>query len=245
MRSRPALGVIALLSVGCGNVAFDDGNERGNPTPGPSEYPEDPTLSTPPGTEPPPPLECPGVGVAPGEWSLEFTDQLGALADAVAITPSGSLFVSGSSLSSIGPVDTMETGERFVARFGPDGELLWVHRYYFGSVALLADGEEGLFVTGTMDDEAHSTLLEHLDCHGQSLAKLEAAADGVISDPSLALRNDGKLILAGKFLGDLGIGGTPQPYKKLPALFIAELGTDGSHGWVRTFDDLSRAIPRS
>lgn len=247
MTFRIALGLTALMSVGCGSIANDKGNHSGIPDPGASEYPDDPTIAQPPGSEVPP-VECPGSGVVSGDWELDIEDggYNDAVVQAIALTPSGSIYVAGYSGESLGALDTEASlnNSYFVARFGADGALHWARRYVFGSVGLLSDDHEGVFVSGTMTgtfEESHSTLLEHVDCHGESLAKLDTP-NATIGSPSLALRNDGKLIVAGQYNGDLGIGGTTSNLAF--AVFIAELGADGSHGWVHTYEHSIEGVVR-
>jgi hypothetical protein len=246
------------------------------PPPVPEPEPASPTDSAPPedtagsgetGTEPPPPLAC-GTPVsvsAVGGWGFDSTRALAPSADggwSVAGTFQGKLTLDGPPIFSTGPSDG------FVARYAPDGAVLWVVQLASpeGVVpeALAPTSDGGLVVVGSFSDRVtlgagQAQAIELVSAGGADGFALGldeagtvrwavplggAAVDGVLG---VGVLSDGAALIAGLYRGEVSVGGVvlPLPGEGREAGLVARIEADGAVAWAQSFGGTEYAAARA
>lgn len=240
-----ALGLLAFLALGCqaddpaidapaGDVAAVPPD--GEPPDGTSAIDSQPADATAPDGPPPVPLG----------WSIRLGGDGYDSAEALAFNPAGDLFVAG---VYTGPADLGGEGvpsvgngqDVFVARFSPDGELVWV-RTIGGAQG---DGVAGLAVDGAGDVVVAGSFSQACDFGGETRASVGwgdafvaryRGADGILLDlftsgsegdeylRAMALDATGDVVLAGSFAGTVTLGGTTFAGEGYADIFVARLG---------------------
>jgi hypothetical protein len=194
-------------------------------------------------------------------------DYSGATADGLAFLPDGSVLVTGwfaGEMTLDQNVTLSSPGEEsaFVARFDPDGGLVWARRVggpgltIAGDLLILSDGSfllmgtfQGSVVLGEGEDA--ETILQSMGEESRFLARFEEngelcwandlGIDGTMylshSIGSLALLDNGDVALTGQFNKGSMPAGDGQDLSPVEApgqgLFLARYTPDGSHVWTR------------
>lgn len=189
-------------------------------------------------------------------WSKRFGGERLAMVRDIAVDASGNAIVTGSFWGTIdlggGALSSPSSWDVFVAKLGPDGTHLWskcfgeqtteaqsvaidvsgnviIVGYFdgivdFGGGALVSMGSVDIFVAKFGPDGAHLWS----KCFGDSIGQL---AEAVAVDAS------GNVFVAGHFGGSVDFGGGELVSAGIQDIFIAKLGSDGTHLWSRRFGD--------
>ncbi len=137
----------------------------------------------------------------------------------------------------------------FVAKFSPDGTLLWARRW--GSTgnddgrAVVADSNEDIFVAGVFDQSiafgtssltsqgGMDVFLAKLNPDGDSLWSRRMGGGSTDECGRLALDAEGNALIAGDFYGTASFGGTSSYTAQDWDAWIAKWSGDGAPLWSR------------
>ncbi len=179
----------------------------------------------------------------------------------LATDPAGNTVVAGRvhGVADFGDLGTVEgEGAGFVARVGPDGELLWVHGLFSSG------GTHNLELRGSaVDDNGNSVIvgavIGNLTVQGQTFEGngnwntpvLRFDADGSLasgqvfeysnqsnSAHAVAIDDDGRVAVGGEFRGGINFGGNQMSAQgNGPDMFVAVFDPSAAHLWSRRFGD--------
>jgi hypothetical protein len=171
----------------------------------------------------------------------------------VAGTFAGSIDLGGKTLDSMGPTDM------FVARYDPQGALLWAERFGGpagdGPVAVAVDPDGGVLLAGGFIGGASGVdfgggalgaggtvtapFVAKLDAGGKHLWS-EAFPPGAGAHAELvAVAKDGTIALAGIMAQAIDLGGGAKLGPDTGRTFVAELDATGQPIWTRSYADES------
>lgn len=171
-----------------------------------------------------------------------------ASVSAIGVDAGSSVVVAGNFLTSAdfgaGPIASRSANDLFVARYAPDGKLVWVRQYgqtgaqYAQGVALGSDGSVALcgIYSGAVD-LGGTTLTKG----GMFVARYDAAGklqwvhamnDGNPNAGGVAIDAKGEVILTGDIYGTTDLGGGPIPHMSRGA-FVARYAVDGRLLWAK------------
>ena len=207
-------------------------------------------------TEPEPPP--PAIGMK-HLWSKRFGDESFQGTSAVAFDASGHVIVAGGYIGTVdfggGPL-TCAKPAIFVAKLAPDGAHIWSKCFHDDnnlqapwSSAVAVDAMGNVVVTGTfygaIDFGGGS-----LACAGTGdvfVAKLGSDGTHIWSHKfgddmyqvasSVVFDASGNVIVAGEFYGTIDLGGGVLTCAGGLDVFVAKLGSDGTHVWSNAFGD--------
>lgn len=197
-------------------------------------------------------------------WAQSLGGQSNDAGFAIAVDPFGQVVITGGirnkvymGMSSNGPVEINDGGglAGFVAKYAPDGTLLWVHMQksgsfvdgwgigtdQFGSVyasgsfwgaELQAAGDSGSQVTGSGGgDDMVSVYTVKYDPAGTVVHMNTIPGYDVLQAHGMDVSNEGKMVLTGSFNGDLDIGGNIVTARGNGDMYIVQYGINGDLEW--------------
>lgn len=211
-----------------------------------------------PPSPPPGPRELvsdPGDGKGVHLWSLQIGGLDKDTARAVAIDAAGNVAITGyvTSGADFGDGKAVETqkADAYVARYGPEGQLLWVHCFggrgddIGNGVAIDAQGN--IIVVGLFSDKM--TIGEQeLGAEGSDdafIAKLDAGGTlvwartfgGMDSDAAedVASTAGGQIVVTGSFKGKVNAAGVELKSRGNEDIFLLELTDSGDLLWAKQY----------
>lgn len=191
------------------------------------------------------------------DWSGRFGDTSIQEGYGVAADASGNVIVSGRFYGAVdfgdGPLTSAGQTDIFVAKFDPDGNLIWGKR--FGdtgeeyAVAVAVDASGNVFISGYLYDSVDfgGGTLTSAGGNDIFLVKLDSDGNHVWSDSfgdsddqnvhGVAADASGNVAITGDFEGAVDFGGGTLTSAGAPDVFLASFGSDGSHSWSKRFGD--------
>ncbi len=181
-----------------------------------------------------------------------------------ALDPDGNLYAAGSFQ---GTVDfqpgaevialTANPGQHHgvVAKYDPDGKLLWVRQFVgqnlaTGPIAVDAAGQvvvagnyQGSFIDLNPDPDAEQLhpvggwqngFVVKLDNNGNFIWGTTPATNSSLSISDIAIAESNRIVLTGAFSGNVSFGSASLGPSAANDIFIWELNSDGQHFWVGT-----------
>ena len=203
-------------------------------------------------------------------WAKRFGDSVNhypQAANAVAVDKSGNVIVVGTVSGSIdfggGVLTGVGSGDIFIAKFSPTGQVLWSKlvggAQQDAANAVATDGQGNVFVVGyygygltgtpgsidfgggqiTSTSANGSAFVAKYTSSGQYVwtrslgSSSGSAATGVVADGS------GNVVLTGAFSGAGNFGGQTLTSAGGTDIFLAQYASDGSHNWSQRFGGTS------
>jgi len=190
-------------------------------------------------------------------WSKSFGDWDSQWAPAVAVDASGNVIVAGYIQSTVdfggGALTSAGSDDIFVAKFGSEGSHLWSQRFGDGDLqrasALAVDAPGNVIVTGafygTVDfGGAALTSAGYYDIFvarfgsdgGHLWSQRFGDGSSQVSE-AVAVDASGNMAVTGSFGGKVDFGGGALTSDGFADIFVAKVGSDGSHLWSQRFGD--------
>ncbi len=194
-------------------------------------------------------------------WSKRFGDERRQAGTGVAFDSAGAVVVTGrlEGFVNMGggmlfPLVPDDKSDVFVAKYDPDGEHLWSHRYgdsdLDGAEAIAVDSHDNILLTGLFRGEVGfgGALLQSGGSEDIFLAKLSSNGDHLWSqrfgesgsEQGLSVRVDGadQVVLAGVLYYSADFGGGLLKSAGVGDISLAVFDADGNHLWSDVFGGL-------
>jgi hypothetical protein len=141
-------------------------------------------------------------------WVIQLSGSGGANINDVEVDAQGNIYVIGGGSGGIdfdpGPGVVNPAGSGFVAKYDPDGNLIWVSRAT-GGMALAIDANDNVYVTGhgvQVSQYANDAYIAKLSSTGALLWKKTVGGKKEDIAWSIAVDHDGNVIAGGSFMSD-------------------------------------------
>lgn len=187
-------------------------------------------------------------------WSRQISGAGDEAASAIAVDDMGNVVAAGvfeGTIDVAGKALTAAGFDSFVAKFGPQGDLLWAtavsgpQSENIASVAIDTQGNIllGGFFNGTAEVGDYQlpsagnldSFVAKLDAAGSVLWAKAFGGPGEQRATGVAFDAMGDALITGFFIGNINLGDGPSPFASSFNVFLAKLDPDGATAWARTF----------
>lgn len=187
-------------------------------------------------------------------WSRQVSGAGDEAASAIAVDDMGNVIAAGvfeGTIDVAGKALTATGFDSFVAKFGPQGDLLWAtavsgpQSENITSVAIDTQGNilVGGFFSGTAAIGEYQipsagnldALVAKLDAAGSVLWAKGFGGPGEQRATGVAFDAMGEAFVTGYFIGNIDFGDGPSPFASSFNVFLAKLHPGGATAWARTF----------
>jgi hypothetical protein len=178
-----------------------------------------------------------------------------AYGSAIASDAAGNVLVAGGFDDTVdlgsGPLKSAGSSDVYVAKYSPDGELLWSRGFggsgYQWAEAMAVDAAGNSVIIGGIHDGADfgdgyvpaagntDFFVMKLDPSGNRLWSKQLGTAGYDYGMGVAVDAKGAVLISGSFDGTLDLGGGALKFAGDEDLFFAKLAPDGAHVFSRSF----------
>jgi len=189
-------------------------------------------------------------------WAKRFGDGSDQHAQRLAVDAAGNVFVAGRFAGGIdfggGTLTSKSAYDVFLAKLDGDGGHLWSKSFdtNLGTIqAIAVDSAGGIVVAGffygTVDfgggpfasAGGQDIFVARFDGGGAHMWSKRFGDGSAQAATGIAMDSAGDILLAGRFLGALDLGGGPLTSAGGADVFVAKLDGTGGHVWSRSFGD--------